>query len=515
MLKKLNSNNKGFSLAELLVAVTILGISVGMVLHAFSTSANITARSRAFGEATMAADNIAEAVNAYTRDSFMQGSGAEMLGITADDDYKADDRQVAVKGIQAGNSTYDAVITYSEGEPLLDGEAVGGDEAGIYELNNYEIAQYTAMDGSFTQSWQADQNPDAKSDIEFYREAVHPAAKKTLADDSEVPAYKAKNRIISVNVYTDTSDRIYMDVVYNYTYTYEQYVYVEGVQQYKTQNGVQVPETQNAQFLYTWSSRVTFNQDDPTCYSTTAEGANAEPTVFIMYYPYYRDNTARTGPFYGQAYPRYAQYDINPDKTNMTDSYKNLEAASVQRNYNTDGGLKTRDLIIINNLGNVPTKFFIVKQRMVQGGAPVTDEFLTTSNLYEHPSSQSCIIQRITDASLLLNKEANKIYTNAGISLATQRPLGQAAFTGYKWVNNSGITINGNYLNTLNEKDFMKKDLVTMEKDNRYYLISIDVYRSGTVETEEIAAADPNDETLYTISTTSSPVYTFNGSKLD
>ena len=145
----------------------------------------------------------------------------------------------------------------------------------------------------------------------------------------------------------------------------------------------------------------------------------------------------------------------------------------------------------------------------------MTDEFLTTSNLYEHPSSQSCIIQRITDASLLLNKEANKIYTNAGISLATQRPLGQAAFTGYKWVNNSGITINGNYLNTLNEKDFMKKDLVTMEKDNRYYLISIDVYRSGTVETEEIAAADPNDETLYTISTTSSPVYTFNGSKLD
>ena len=381
MLKKLNSNNKGFSLAELLVAVTILGISVGMVLHAFSTSANITARSRAFGEATMAADNIAEAVNAYTRDSFMQGSGAEMLGITADDVYKADDRQVAVKGIQAGNSTYDAVITYSEGEPLLDGEAVGGDEAGIYELNNYEIAQYTAMDGSFTQSWQEDQNPDAKSDNEFYRKAGHPAVINTLENGSEVPAYKAKNRIISVNVYTDTSDRIYMDVVYNYTYTYEQYVYVKGVQQYKTQNGVQVPETQNAQFLYTWSSRVTFNQDDPTCYSTTAEGANAEPTVFIMYYPYYRDNTARTGPFYGQAYPRYAQYDINPDKTNMTDSYKNLAAASVQRNYNTDGGLKTRDLIIINNLGNVPTKFFIVKQRMVQGGAPVTDEFLTTSNL--------------------------------------------------------------------------------------------------------------------------------------
>ena len=515
MLKKFFRANKGFTLVELLVAITILGIASAAVIHAFVTSAGITTRSRVFGEATAGADNVAEVIDAFPKDSFVSGleTVAGMLGVNQSDMYKINDNQVAIKNIHSGSSDFDAIVSYSDGDATAE-----GDEAGIYELNNYEIAQYTAMDGSFTQSWQDEQNPDVKSENEFYKAAEHPA--EIDSENEDRPMFKAKNRLISVNVYTDTSNRIYMDVIYNYTFTYSQYVFNQGVQVYNLKpdgtEDLDNPKTQNAQYVYTWKSRVTFNQEDPTCYSTSEEGASAEPTVFLMYYPYYNnlDASTRLGPKYGTMYPRYAQYEIDTEKTNMTASYTNLASPSVQRDYNVDNTLKQMDLIIINNLGNVPTKFFVVKQRLVRGGEPVSDEYLTT-NRCEHVSNKSCIIERITDASLLLNKNANQVFTNAGVNLTTQALIGSVAFRGYKWVNNSGIYVSGNYLNQASEKDFVKKDLVNMEPDSRYYLITIDVYNSGTLDPQEIAPENPDDETLYTVTTESSPVYTFNGSKLD
>ena len=54
-----------------------------------------------------------------------------------------------------------------------------------------------------------------------------------------------------------------------------------------------------------------------------------------------------------------------------------------------------------------------------------------------------------------------------------------------------------------------------MDADNRYYLITIDVYKDGEVTTVQIDPENEGDEPLYTINTAASPVYSFNGSKLD
>ena len=58
------SGNGGFSLVELLVAVIILGIIVSPLLHTFVTGAVTASKSRKMGDATLAAQNISEAIEA-------------------------------------------------------------------------------------------------------------------------------------------------------------------------------------------------------------------------------------------------------------------------------------------------------------------------------------------------------------------------------------------------------------------------------------------------------------------
>jgi prepilin-type N-terminal cleavage/methylation domain-containing protein len=55
-------NNKGFSLVELMIATVILAIIVAPLLHSFVTAAHTTVKSRQMGDATLASENIAEAV---------------------------------------------------------------------------------------------------------------------------------------------------------------------------------------------------------------------------------------------------------------------------------------------------------------------------------------------------------------------------------------------------------------------------------------------------------------------
>ncbi|MBR4765973.1 MAG: type II secretion system protein, partial [Clostridia bacterium] len=173
MLKKYFSTDKGFSLVELLVAITILGIASAAVAHSFITASRITTDSRVFGEATAAADNIAEAVDAFSIESFLSGKAAQMLDIKSTENadnqfFKQNENRAAITGISSGNSKYDAIINYTNGDKESD---VDSDEYGIYLLNNYDLAKYTKMDGSFTQSYKEAQNPDFKADAEFKKAA--------------------------------------------------------------------------------------------------------------------------------------------------------------------------------------------------------------------------------------------------------------------------------------------------------------------------------------------------------
>ena len=500
MLKKFFRADKGFSLVELLVAITILGIASAAVAHSFITASNITKRSKAYGEATAAAENIAEAVDAFSVESFLSGNASQMLGVKASEDtdnqiFKQDGRNIAIKGIASGSETYDAVINFAEGDATAE---IDSDDYGIYELNNYEIARYTEMDGSFTQSWQDAQNPDVLADVAFQDEAAEMHGIIDPATSSY--KYKAKNRLISINVYSDSTDNIYIDVIYNYSFNYEYHEFVASID-----TGNVLTDT----FVYTWTGSVSFNQSDSSRYST--EEGHVEPTVFFMYFPNY-DSKKYSG------YDKLSHYDIDPERTNMTESYYNLSAYS-DLNYINTAWSKGRDLIVINNLGNIPTKFFVVKQRLVVDGAAVDNSYFTSKG-YENASYRACIIERLTDASLLTDKTKNTIYTNAGVSLINDIPF--STFTGFKFVNavSTNITVNTTthtLENTNGEPDFMKKDLVTIEAEPRYYKVTIDVYPAGTVTTEAVDNGDDEEaEQLYTINTgETGPIYSFVGSKLE
>ena len=63
-MKHLNKNNKGFSLVELLISVAILAVVALPLLQVFTLSAKLTGKARASGEATAAAQNIQETIEA-------------------------------------------------------------------------------------------------------------------------------------------------------------------------------------------------------------------------------------------------------------------------------------------------------------------------------------------------------------------------------------------------------------------------------------------------------------------
>ena len=134
-----------------------------------------------------------------------------------------------------------------------------------------------------------------------------------------------------------------MDVVYNFTWTYA------------TTGG----ETRF--FTYDWTSSVTF-KDGTTTYMP--EDENDEPTVFFMYYPDYDQKRYTLS---GQAVgSRMSRYDIGTptEVPGFDSSYYDLDNKVNNVDYNSNSkGYKGSDLIVINNLGNIPTKFFIVKQR--------------------------------------------------------------------------------------------------------------------------------------------------------
>ena len=524
MLKKYFRADKGFSLVELLVAITILGIAAATVAHSFITSSRITQKSKTYGEATVAADNIAEAVDAFSIDEFLSGSAGEMLGIDSDTNFfngfvapeayveGADANfdkkvyQAAVTDVRSGNTAYDAVVTISNGDSTEDETS---DAYGIYVLNNYEIAQFTEMDGSFTQSWQENQNPVTLAEKAFQDEANLNDGITTYNNTTKLPA---KNRVISINVYKDLTGRIHMDVIYNFTFTYET-------------TGGDIKE-----FPYIWTSAVTF-KDGTTAYMP--EDENDEPTVFFMYYPDYdQKRFIKSGQAVGR---RMSSYDIgtSTEVPGFDSSYYDLNSNKVNNvDYNsTSKGYAGSDLIVINNLGNIPTKFFIVKQRIVKTLDDGTTRPYTNQELlqYEQASYMAYVIENLTDDALLYDKTKNTVYTNIGVSLRDGNAAPWQRFFGRKVNVNSGyIQIQGYEDKTFNpanynpddpstyDKNHMNQNLVNVERKPRYYSVTIDIYPAGTVGTPPKHTNSEGDETdQYDIDVDgATPIYSFSGSKL-
>lgn len=135
-------NNKGLSLVELLAAVAILGIIVVPLLHTFITSAGTASKSRELGAETLAAQNVAETVEA---------TDLSDLQTLVSDQSSPPDKYV----FRMNSGNYSATVTLTGTE---------------YQNNTV----YTPMDAVFTQVTQVGDDgldPDKAAQEEFELEA--------------------------------------------------------------------------------------------------------------------------------------------------------------------------------------------------------------------------------------------------------------------------------------------------------------------------------------------------------
>ena len=130
-------NNQGLTLVELLVAVTILGIIVAPLLHTFVTSAYTAKKSREYGDATTAAQNIIEAIEATDTEDLLSnavniGSGAKFYERKVDENgvesfeespvASKDENEKYYIGLPAasGSTRFDALVTLDASHKVND-----------------------------------------------------------------------------------------------------------------------------------------------------------------------------------------------------------------------------------------------------------------------------------------------------------------------------------------------------------------------------------------------------------
>lgn len=270
-------NNDGFSLPELIIAVVILAVASGVILHSFITSSSLTTKAMKLNEASDAAQNIQEILKAYPAADFIDGSSDVLtqLGLN-ESDFSADAeaKEVVLRNLTSGKSTFDAKVKFSTGyAPVVDDEIDLSEADGFYLINNREIANYTAQKGSFQQS--PISNPDDLSDSNF---------------DQYVYSYyeiTGKERTIDITITADKTDdegnvtAVKIDGTYNYTYTYTANKAPAGAAPmyfpaapYTTSVPVHVQSSGG-------SNSIELNKD------------GSPITVYFSYWPVYADNAAR------------------------------------------------------------------------------------------------------------------------------------------------------------------------------------------------------------------------------
>lgn len=193
------------------MAVVILGIVVSPLLHSFVTSAKTAQKSRLYGDATTAAQNIIETIEATDTDVLLTnaasiGGGAVFYAHTVNegvDSYTVSTTAVKDSAgkyyiglpVSSGNSNFEALVT-------LDAS---------HAVNNEPVTEYTELIAT-SQATGAD-NPDNLAKTEFNEDMAS-------ATNSSSPTL---SRRITITVGTQTPDaggvtvRYPISIVYDYT----------------------------------------------------------------------------------------------------------------------------------------------------------------------------------------------------------------------------------------------------------------------------------------------------------
>ena len=170
---KLLSGKGGFSLPELIIAVVILAVVSGAILYSFVSASNATIKATRLSEASDAAQNIQETLEAIGVTSFQSGNEdlLKYLNITEDDfEYDEDAQTATILNLVSGGNTYDAKVNFStgyaetvddaNGNPVIDLSTADG----FWKINNKDISHYDARAVVFQQNLAY---TDYKADSEF------------------------------------------------------------------------------------------------------------------------------------------------------------------------------------------------------------------------------------------------------------------------------------------------------------------------------------------------------------
>ncbi len=134
MTKSIRNDNRGLTLVELIVGVVILAIIVTPLLHALVTGASSAKKSKQYNDATLAAQNIVENIEATDMKTFLDG-----VDPISDEDDANYGNYVLTQAAESGGTNFDAkiIITPQQGDIAVSSAmstqlAMQGEDESVY-----------------------------------------------------------------------------------------------------------------------------------------------------------------------------------------------------------------------------------------------------------------------------------------------------------------------------------------------------------------------------------------------
>ena len=199
MKKRIQQNNEGFSLIELIIAVVILAFVVAPILGAFVSSARTNGKSQRVLSATTAGQNIMEEVKGTALKTLLKDEGDK----TVDDTHKASGQYVITyKNQVVGGNKYTVTATLDAQEY----KKAEGESEKVYQFNDKEQAQIFAMNSSYDGAYMPIKN-----------------AAKVAADtfaDTNAADYMKKKTVLSIEKSDDGHGGKILSAQISIEYTY-------------------------------------------------------------------------------------------------------------------------------------------------------------------------------------------------------------------------------------------------------------------------------------------------------
>lgn len=274
MPNKHRKNNKGFSLVELLVAITILAVVMIPMLHSFITSARANAKAKKVMEATTVAQNIMEEIKSehltdylnkysFTKSIVKDASGHNVTDINGENIYTYSKKMISVSAAPEANTVSAAALSVN-----------GRDFRAEVTL---DPQNYTATTTPAPGSARTDYNTIlysklsslSKSSNAFYiqKDEQETEAAKSIDPMAYEDVKDAMNRTITIDIEHNSSSKI--------TKVYATVEYSDG-----RLGKTEVIKPINRQKIYS-------NADDPDKMTLS--------NVFVIFYPMY-NSTSKVDP---------------------------------------------------------------------------------------------------------------------------------------------------------------------------------------------------------------------------